>query len=355
MVGQGTFLGRLGSAHPILLAPMAAAGGVGLAAGAMAGGAVGALPCAMLTPGALRSQFDELRARATGPVNLNFFCHRLGPAPDDSAWRALLAPFFAEYHVDAPATAPPLRAPFDAEMAAVVEDLRPEIISFHFGLPDKPLLDRARATGAMILASATSVAEARWLAAHGVDAVIAQGWEAGGHAGRFLGGSADAQMGLMALIPQIVDVVDVPVIAAGGIADGRGIAAALMLGASAVQIGTAYLHCPESLIHEPHRAALASDAADRTVFTNLFSGGLARGIPNRLMATLGPIRAEAPPFPHAASALARLRTADPAGFGPLWSGQASRLSRPIPAKALTEHLAAEALALLGGTGKGWPT
>ncbi|PTD22017.1 NAD(P)H-dependent flavin oxidoreductase [Sphingomonas fennica] len=353
MVTRASFLKRLGSAHPILLAPMAGAGGVGLAAGAMAGGAVGTLPCAMLSPGALRSQYSELRARAAGPINLNFFCHRLGAEPDDSAWRALLEPFYAEFHVGPPTTPPPLRAPFDAAMADLVEELRPEIVSFHFGLPDPPLMDRARGAGALILASATSVAEARWLAAHGVDAVIAQGWEAGGHAGRFLGEDPAAQMGLMALVPQVVDAVDVPVIAAGGIADGRGIAAALLLGASAVQIGSAYLHCPESLIHEPHRDLLASEAAEHSLFTNLFSGGLARGIPNRLMKALGPIREEAPRFPYASTALARLRTADPEGFGPCWAGQAARIGRPLPARTLTEHLAADALALLGRTDTGW--
>ncbi|WP_380872816.1 2-nitropropane dioxygenase [Sphingomonas sp. DBB INV C78] len=354
MVSPGAFIERIGAAHPILLAPMAGAGGVGLAAAAMAGGAAGALPCSLLTPGALRSQYEELRSRASGPINLNFFCHRMGPPPDESVWKKLLAPFYADCQVGPPVTPPPIRAPFDGQMADVVAELKPEIISFHFGLPDEPLLERARASGALIIASATSVSEARWLANQGVDAVIAQGWEAGGHAGRFLGGDPAHHMGLMALIPQIVDVVDVPVIAAGGIADGRGIAAALMLGASAVQIGTAYLHCPESLIHEPHRAALTSDAAERTMFTNLFTGGLARGVPNRLMTALGPIREEAPPFPYAANALARLRTVDPGGFGPLWSGQASRLSRPLPARTLTEQMAADALALLGRTGKGWP-
>ena len=333
---------------------MAGAGGVDLAAGAMAAGAAGALPCAMLTPEALRAQYAGLRSAAAGPVNLNFFCHRLGPVPDESDWQVLLAPFYAEYGVGPPETPPPLRTPFDETMAAAVEELRPAIVSFHFGLPEESLLRRVRDAGALVIASATSVAEARWLTARGVDAVIAQGWEAGGHTGRFLGEDPAAAMGLFALLPQIADAVDVPVIAAGGIGDGRGIAAALMLGACAVQIGTAYLACPESLISAPHRDGLGSEAADRTMFTNLFSGGLARGLPNRLMEELGPVRAEAPPFPYASAALARLRNADPGAFGPLWAGQAARLARPLPAAALTERLAAEALALLGRTGAGWP-
>lgn len=360
VVTHSPFRERLGARHPILLAPMAGAGGVALAAAAMDGGAVGALPCAMLTPAEIRAQITELKAAAEGPINLNFFCHRLPPVPDETEWRALLAPFYAEYGVGPPDQAPPLRAPFDAAMADVVEELRPEIVSFHFGLPDQPLFDRVRASGALVIASATTVAEARWLAARGVDAVIAQSWEAGGHTSRFLPApeherdDRSAAMGLFALLPQIADAVDLPVIAAGGIADGRGIAAALMLGADAVQIGTAFLTCPESGISPTHRVALAGDGAERTLFTNLFSGGMARGLSNRLMNALGPVRGEAPPFPYASSALARLRAADPAGFGPLWAGQAARLARPMPASALVETLSAEALALLGWTEAGWP-
>lgn len=359
VVGNRAFADVIGAAHPILLAPMAGAGGVALAAGAMAGGAIGALPCALLSPADVRTQSAELRSVAAGPINLNFFCHRLPPAPDESAWHELLSPFYVEYGVGPPAVPPPLRAPFDAAMAEVVEDVRPEIVSFHFGLPDAALLARVRAAGAFVISSATTVAEARWLAAHGVDAVIAQGWEAGGHAGYFLDGPGHpaegrpGAMGLFALLPQIVDAVDVPVIAAGGIADGRGIAAALMLGASAVQIGTAYLACPESLIAQAHRVALASQDAEHTMFTNLFTGGLARGVPNRLMTALGPVRAEVPPFPYSSAALARLRAADPGGFGSLWAGQAAPLTRPMAAEALTAQLAAEALALLAQKGAGW--
>ena len=236
-------------------------------------------------------------------------------------------------------------------MCEAVEAVRPELVSFHFGLPEEPLLDRVRAAGAKVIANATTVAEARWLAERGVDAIIAQGWEAGGHAGRFLGGRPEEQMGLFALLPQIADAVALPVIAAGGIADGRGIAAALMLGAAAVQIGTAYLHCPESLIAPAHRAALASEAAEHSVFTNLFSGGLARGLWTAPMEELGPVRAEAPPFPLATAALVPLARAaaerGEAGFRPMWAGQAARLGRPLPARELTERLARDALARLG--------
>jgi nitronate monooxygenase len=334
------FEALLGSRLPIVCAPMAGAAGVELAVAALLGGAVGSLPCAMLTPAEARAQVDEVRARAAGPLNLNFFCHKLPASVDDSAWRALLRPYFAEAGIDEPETAPPARRPFDAAMCEMVEAVRPELVSFHFGLPEPALLARVRATGAHILGNATTVAEARALAALGVDAIIAQGWEAGGHAGRFLGAPPEEQMGLIALVPQVADATGLPVIAAGGIGDARGIAAALMLGAAAVQLGTAYLHCPESPIAPPHREGLAGDAAEHSRFTNLYSGGLARGLPSRLSEELGAIRPEAPPFPLASVAAL--------GFRPMWAGQAARLGKAEPARALTERLGREALALLGG-------
>ncbi|HEX8222301.1 MAG TPA: nitronate monooxygenase [Allosphingosinicella sp.] len=348
------FAALLGSRHPILLAPMAGAGGVDLAVGAIEGGAVGSLPGAMLAPDDMRSQVEQVRARAAGPINLNFFCHRTPDGADEPAWRALLAPFYEHYRVAANSAAGPVRRPFDDAMCEVVEAVRPELVSFHFGLPEEGLLDRVRAVGARVIANATTVAEARWLAERSIDAVIAQGWEAGGHAGRFLGGRPDEHMGLFALLPQIADSVDCPVIAAGGIADGRGIAAALTLGAAAVQIGSAYLHCPESLIAPAHRAALASEAAEHGVFTNLFSGGLARGLWTAPMEALGPVRSEAPPFPLATAALAPLARAaaergEP-GFRPMWAGQAARLGKPLPALELTQLLARDALARLGVSG-----
>lgn len=318
-------IGLFGIDAPIVQAPMAAAGGADLAAAAIRGGGLGSLPCAMLTPDQARAEIRRVSDRTDGPINLNFFCHRATDAPDESRWLDALAPYYREYGVGLPAVPPPPRAPFSEAMCAVVEEVQPRVVSFHFGLPDRPLLDRVRATGARVISSATSVAEARWLAERGVDAVIAQGFEAGGHAGRFLPGDPAAQMGLFALLPQIVDAVPLPVIAAGGIVDARGIAAAFMLGAAGVQIGTAYLHCPESLIGPGHRAALNGADAERTVFTNLISGGLARGVPNRLIEELGPVSPDAPPFPHATAALAELRKAAEArgrtDFTPLWAGR----------------------------------
>jgi nitronate monooxygenase len=232
-------------------------------------------------------------------------------------------------------------------MCALAEELRPEVVSFHFGLPEERLLQRVKAAGAIVLSSATTVEEALWLEQRGVDAIIAQGFEAGGHTGRFLGSDPAEAMGLFALLPQIVDSVELPAIAAGGIADGRGIAAAFALGASAVQLGTAFLQTPEAEISDAHHAGLQRG---RTLFTNLMTGGLARGLHGRLVDELGPVRAEAPPYPLASEALAPIRKAAEAtgeyGFGPMWAGQAAPLGQPLPAAALTGKLAAEALAIL---------
>ena len=347
------FCALLGSRHPIVAAPMAGAAGVELAVAAIDGGAVGSLPCPLLTPETVRAQAAEVRSRAGGPLNLNFFCHAMPEGADDVAWRTVLQPYYDEFGIAAPDEPGPQRRPFDEAMAEAVEEIRPELVSFHFGLPDSPLLARVRGAGCRILATATTVAEARWLIDRGVDAVIAQGFEAGGHAGRFLPDSRpEEQMGLFALLPQVVDAVaDVPVIAAGGIGDARGVAAAFLLGAAAVQLGTFYLRSPESLIPAEHRAALGSAATERTAFTNLYSGGLARGLPTRLTDELGWVRGEAPPFPLAASALAPLaraaRERGESGYAPAWSGQSARLSPLGSARQSTERLAAEALALLG--------
>lgn len=335
------FLRRLGARFALIQAPMAGAGGVELAAAAILGGAVGSLPCALLTADAIVAQAGEVRRRAKGPLNLNVFCHRLLPPPDETAWRTALAPFYAEEGV-APTPPPPLRKPFDDAQCGAVEQVRPEIVSFHFGLPDTALLARVKASGAIVLGNATTVAEARHLAAQGCDAIIAQGGEAGGHAGYFLDGYSPT--GLIALIPQIADATGLPVIAGGGIAEARGVRAAIAAGAAAVQVGTAYLSTPESLISAPHRALLGGAASARTIVTNLFSGGLARGFPNRLTDTLGAISPTAPPFPYASAALAPLRAqAEAEGRGdysPMWAGQAAALARPISAAQLTAELGA---------------
>jgi nitronate monooxygenase len=331
---------------PIVQAPMAGAQDATLAIAAIGGGALGSLPCALLSVEAARAQIAELRAATDGPFNLNFFCHRLPDGYDDRAWLAALQPYYTEYKAGPPVEPPPLRQPFGEAMCALVEEVRPPVVSFHFGLPDGRLLDRVRGAGALILGSATSPAEARWLAERGADAVIAQGWEAGGHAGRFLPADPSSHMGTLALVPQVADAVAIPVIAAGGIADARGVAAALILGACAVQIGTTYLAARESLISTLHRRLLGTEAAETTVSTNLFTGRYARGLPTRFTRELGPANPIVPPFPHGGDALAELRKADPDDFANMWAGQAARLARPEGAEALTRRLATEAQGLL---------
>lgn len=337
----------LGIDLPIIQAPMAGVQGSAMAVAVSNAGGLGSLPCAMLTPDALRSELQAITAQTTRPYNVNFFCHT-PPAPDaarEAVWRAALAPYYAEFGID-PASVPAGggRTPFNAEAADLLETFRPPVVSFHFGLPSPALLARVKGWGAKVLSSATTVEEARWLEAHGVDAVIAQGLEAGGHRGIFLGDDLTTQVGTMALLPQVVRAVRVPVIAAGGIADASGVAAALALGAAGVQVGTSYLLCPEATTTPLHRAALASPRAAHTVLTNLITGRPARGMRNRLLDELGPLSDAAPDFPLATAALAPLKAAaEKLGrddFSTLWSGQNATGCRAIPAAQLTRELAA---------------
>ena len=335
---------------PIIQAPMAGAQDWELAAAAAEAGGLGSLPCAMLSAEKVRDEFAKIRGYTKKPISLAFFCHTPphGDNAREAAWRDRLAPYYKELGLDPnEASKAALRKPFDAEMCDVVVALKPEVASFHFGLPEAGLLKRVRGAGCKIISSATTVSEARWLEDRGVDAVIAQGLEAGGHRGIFLSDDISTQVGTMALVPQVVDAVKVPVIAAGGIADARGIAAAFALGASGVQIGTAFLHCPEARISAPHRAALKSARDDSTALTNVLTGRPARGIVTRLMREQGPISDSAPEFPLAAVALGPLRAkAEAQGtgdFSPMWSGEAAALGREMPAGRLMAMLADEAM------------
>jgi nitronate monooxygenase len=338
---------------PIVLAPMAGAMDADLVIAAAQGGAMGSLPCALITADKAREQVNIIRQRVLAPVNMNFFCHKpVDLHPDREAeWKKRLAPYYRELGIDpdAPNNAAN-RAPFDAAMCEVVEELKPEVVSFHFGLPEQALLRRVKAAGCIVMGSATIAREAIWLEENGADVVIAQGAEAGGHRGMFLTEDVSAQPGTFALVPQVVDAVKVPVVAAGGIADGRGIAAAFALGAAGVQIGSAYLRCPESKVSPLVRAALAQAHDHATVITNVMTGRPARGVVNRAMREVGPISADAPPFPHAATAHGPLKAAaeklGKVDFTNLWAGQAIRLGREMPAAELTRALAGSALARL---------
>jgi nitronate monooxygenase len=342
---------------PIVLAPMAGIMDADLVIAAAQGGALGSLPCAMLSVEKAREQVNIIRQRVSAPVNMNFFCHKPVDADPqrEAGWKKRLASYYQELGLDpaAPVNAAN-RAPFDAAMCALVEELKPEVVSFHFGLPDQALLKRVKAAGCTVIASATIVREAIWLEENGADAIIAQGAEAGGHRGMFLTENIHEQPGTFALVPQVVDAVRVPVIAAGGIADGRGIAAAFALGAAGVQIGTAYLRCPESKVTAAARIALAQARDDTTVITNVMTGRPARGVANRVIREVGPVSPHAPAFPHAATALGPLKAASEklgkVDFTSLWAGQAVRLGREMPAAELTRALAGAALAKLSALG-----
>lgn len=336
-----------GTELPIIQAPMAGAQAGAMAIAVSNAGGLGSLPCALLPVETMRRELEAIKAQTAKPYNVNFFCHA-PPVPSaerEAAWRAALTPYYKDYGID-PGSIPagPGRAPFDAEYADALEPFRPPVVSFHFGLPSKELLARVKRWGSRILCSATTVDEARWLEAQGVDAIIAQGVEAGGHRGMFLTDDLTTQVGTFSLLPQVVRAVKLPVIAAGGIADAKGVAAALSLGAAGVQVGTAYLLCPEATTSAVQRAALKSEGARHTALTNLFTGRPSRGIVNRVIRELGPISGAPPAFPLATSAIAPLRAkAEARGCGdftPLWSGQNASGCKEVPAAQLTRELAA---------------
>ena len=337
----------LGTELPIIQAPMAGVQGSALAVAVSNAGGLGSLPCALLSLDAMRNELTAIQAQTAKPFNVNFFCHT-PPTPNverEAVWRATLSQYYKKFGID-PDTiqAGPGRAPFSSEAADVLSEFKPAVVSFHFGLPSAELLARVKAWGSKILSSATTVEEARWLEARGVDAIIAQGLEAGGHRGNFLSADLSAQVGTFALVPQIVKEVNLPVIAAGGIADAKGVAAAMKLGAAGVQIGTAYLLCHEAITSPVHRAALKSESARHTALTNLFTGRPARGIVNFIMKELGAISDATPAFPLAASAIAPLRAqAESRGsgdFSPLWSGQNTSGCKEVSAAHLTQELTA---------------
>lgn len=331
---------------PIIQAPMAGVQGSALAIAVSQAGALGSLPCAMLSLEALDTALTHIRTQTAKPINVNFFCHH-EPEPQaakQAAWLNQLAPYFSELGVNPDSQAVGAqRAPYTSTQAEVLAKFKPEVVSFHFGLPNEDLLLEIKSWGSKIISTATTVEEALWLEARGADAIIAQGLEAGGHRGHFLSDDLTEQLGTFSLLPQIIAAVDIPVIAAGGIVDAKTVRAAMAMGASAVQVGTAYLLCPECTTSDIHRAALQSEAAQHTALTNLFTGRPARGIMNRFMAELGPINNAAPDFPLASSAVAVLRSAaEQQGFGdfsPLWCGQNATGCQAIPAAELTRQLA----------------
>jgi nitronate monooxygenase len=350
--------------HPLVLAPMAGFATVEMAAAVCEAGGLGSIGCATASPEAAAKTIGDLRRLTRRPINVNFFCHvpAKADAGREQAWREHLAPYYRELGI-AQEPLPRLDlTPFGDAMCAVVENAKPEVVSFHFGLPAAALLARVKAAGCRVISSATTVEEAIWLEAHGADAVIAQGTEAGGHRGTFLGGDLSramaSQPGTLALVPQIVDAVRVPVIAAGGIADGRGIAAAFALGASGVQMGTAFLRCPEAGTSPMHRDALKHVRDDQTLLTNVFTGRPARVIASRFPLELGPLSDAAPDFPLPMGELPPLRAKaeqqERRDFSPLWAGQGAALATELPAGALVKKLAQDAIGRFAQLGGGRP-
>jgi nitronate monooxygenase len=325
---------------------MAGVQGSALAVALCHAGGLGSLPCATLDVEGMRRELTAMTAHTTKPFNVNFFCHEPPQLNVDveAKWRAALTPYYRELGLD-PDVIPsgPGREAFNAAAADVVGEFRPAVVSFHFGLPSADLVQRVKRCGAKILSSATTVEEAQWLEAHGVDGIIAQGFEAGGHRGMFLSQDLATQSGTIALVPQIVRRVKIPVVAAGGIVDSKGVAAAIALGAAAVQVGTAYLLCTEATTSAVHRAALKKDA-HLTAVTNVLTGRPARGILNRIVRELGPMCDATPAFPLAVAALAPLRArAESIGsgdFSPLWSGKNASGYKEVSAAVLTRELAA---------------
>jgi nitronate monooxygenase len=342
----------LGITHPIVQAPMAGFAPPALAAAVCNAGGLGSIGCAGLSPTAVREQVGALRQATNRSYILNFFVH-MRPRIDAAAterMRARLASYFDEFGLGpAPEPKEPF-PPFDEERLALVLELRPRVVSFHFGLPDASMVRRIKDTGCLVFSSATTVGEARSLEADGADVIIAQGFEAGGHRGSFSTSPGAGLVGTMALVPQIVDAVHVPVIAAGGIGDGRGLAAAFALGASGAQLGTAFLGCPEATVSPLYRAQLRGAADDETELTRAFTGRPARALRNRFVAEMAD--SDPLPFPLQASLVGPLwqsqgeeaRTA----FTPFWAGQAAPLVRDMTAGQLVERLVRDAQAILGG-------
>jgi nitronate monooxygenase len=336
----------LGIAHPIVQAPMAGVQSSKLAIAVSNAGGLGSLPCAMLSDEALIGELNLLSSYTSKPYNLNFFCHS-SPQRDpivDAAWRQLLSPYYDEFGLDlSNIKEGPARKPFTSGTADLIEKFAPPVVSFHFGLPKADLLKRVKSWGSKILASATTADEALWLQAHGADVIIAQGLEAGGHRGMFLSSDISKQLPLRELLAAIQPLIDVPIIAAGGIGCAADIAEMMALGADGVQLGTAFLLCPEADTSTVHRRALSNPQSATTTVTNIFSGRPARGIINRLINELGPINPLAPTFPLASTAIGPLRNhaekLASGDFSPLWAGSNYHHCRNIPAAELLAELA----------------
>ena len=345
-----SFLDRLDLSFPLIQAPMAGVGTPALAAAVSDQGALGSIAVGATDAAGARAMIAEVRTRTDRPFNVNLFVHA-SPRPDptrEAAWIDWLAPLFLRYGAAPPDRLRTIYRSFtdDPDMLATLLDVAPPVISFHFGLPSTPAIAALRDRGIVLLATATSIEEARAAAAAGIDAIVAQGIEAGGHRGIFDPAALDDALGTMALTRLLVRDCGLPVIAAGGIMDGAGIAAALALGAAAAQLGTAFIACPESAADDAYRAALTGPAAYHTVLTSLISGRPARALANRFTALTAAVGDRAPPeYPIAYDAGKALHAAARAqgeyGYGAQWAGQGAPLARTLPAGELVATMRAE--------------
>ncbi|GEO00830.1 2-nitropropane dioxygenase [Novosphingobium sediminis] len=353
---RNRLLSLLGIDLPLIQAPMAGVSSPEMAAAVSAAGALGSIAVGAGDAETARGMIRAVRARTAAPFNVNLFCH--APAAADpakqAAWIERFASLFAAHGAKPPAELHEIYRSFtvdDAMLAMLLEE-RPAIVSFHFGLPSDAAIAALKAAGIVLLACATNLAEAGAIAAAGIDAVVAQGWEAGGHRGLFDPDAQDERLGTVALVRLIAAAFDIPVIAAGGIMDGRGIAAALALGASAAQLGTAFLITDESLADSGYRAALANSGGRRTTMTRIVSGRPARILPNRFAALEDSCDdAAIPAYPIAYDLGKALHAAAKAqgehGYGAHWAGQGAPLARAMPAAELVRTLASELAQALG--------
>ncbi|MFT9068423.1 MAG: nitronate monooxygenase [Acetobacter syzygii] len=345
-----SFVEQLGLDVPVLQAPMAGVSTPVMAAAVSNAGALGAIGLGAATATTARQMIEQVRAGTSRPFNVNLFVHTTpkGDPACDAAWLAWLQPLFAQYGATAPDT---LEAPYtsfadDPDMLRMLLEVRPPVISFHFGLPLPDQVAALRGTGAVLLATVTSLAEAHLAEKAGMDAIIAQGIEAGGHRGAFDTTMPDDALGTIALTRLLVRKSACPVVAAGGIMDGAGVAAMLDLGAVAAQMGTAFIPCPESAADAAYRQALSGPAAYHTRLTALISGRPARALASRFTALADqPGRPSTPAYPIAYAAGKALHVAAKAcnesGFGAYWAGQGAPLARPMPAAQLVHALKQE--------------
>ena len=345
-----SLLERIGLEWPILQAPMAGTSTPAMAAAVTNAGALGAIGLAAEAPDGAAKMIAATKALTGGPINVNVFCHR--PArPDaavEAAWITRLKPQFEAFGAEPPSALREIYQTFrgNHDMMAVLLEAKPAVVSFHFGLPPEEQVRALKQAGIILFGSATSLAEARQLAEAGIDAIVAQGYEAGGHRGMFDYGAPDDRLGTVALTRLLVHQVNLPVIAAGGIMDGAGIAAMLRLGATAAQLGTAFVGCPESAADSGYRAALASEAAYHTTMTRAISGRPARCLANRFTKLTQDVPDSAIPdypitYDMGKALIAAAKAKGEFGFGAQWAGQGAPLSRPLPAAELVRVLVKE--------------